>query len=163
MTRGLNASLSQCEYRDRQLGAAVACRLFGKGLSFTKRCTTEIPRAGSRQSWRRSVSYMHQPDLGMVMANALHVQANESARGILTPSQALEREGLRCGRTISSAGANLVATKPYLSIAVRRFVSIRREPRMACSGVQAALPQHFLNFCPDPQGHGSLRPTLLEA
>jgi hypothetical protein len=24
-----------------------------------------------------------------------------------------------------------------------------------------ALPQHFLNFLPDPQGHGSLRPTLL--
>jgi hypothetical protein len=142
MTRGLNASLSQCEYRDRQLGAAVACRLFGKGLSFTKRCTTEIPRAGSRQSWRRSVSYMHQPDLGMVMANALHVQANESARGILTPSQALEREGLRCGRTISSAGANLVATKPYLSIAVRRFcrfvVELEAIQAMPCPSIPAS-------------------------
>jgi hypothetical protein len=29
--------------------------------------------------------------------------------------------------------------------------------------VQVALPQHFLNFLPEPQGHGSLRPTLLEA
>jgi len=30
------------------------------------------------------------------------------------------------------------------------------------NGVQCkiTLPQHFLNFLPDPQGHGSLRPTL---
>src|SRR6516165_12441766 len=27
--------------------------------------------------------------------------------------------------------------------------------------IYAALPQHFLNFLPEPQGHGSLRPTLV--
>jgi hypothetical protein len=27
--------------------------------------------------------------------------------------------------------------------------------------VYAALPQHFLNFLPEPQGHGSLRPALV--
>ncbi len=32
-----------------------------------------------------------------------------------------------------------------------------------CVVLQAALPQHFFNFLPDPQGHGSLRPILLEA
>ena len=29
--------------------------------------------------------------------------------------------------------------------------------------VQPFLPQHFLNFLPEPQGHGSFRPTLVEA
>jgi hypothetical protein len=27
---------------------------------------------------------------------------------------------------------------------------------------QPSLPQHFLNFLPQPQGHGSFRPTLVE-
>jgi hypothetical protein len=28
---------------------------------------------------------------------------------------------------------------------------------------QPAWPQHLLNFLPEPQGHGSLRPTLVVA
>ena len=30
------------------------------------------------------------------------------------------------------------------------------------SGEGSQAPQHFLYFLPEPQGHGSLRPTLVE-
>ncbi len=35
--------------------------------------------------------------------------------------------------------------------------------RRLCFAVHGFLPQHFLNFLPEPQGHGSLRPTLFDA
>jgi hypothetical protein len=42
----------------------------------------------------------------------------------------------------------------------RTFTSL---PDRRCSRTQSNVtaPQHFLNFFPDPQGHGSLRPTFL--
>ena len=34
---------------------------------------------------------------------------------------------------------------------------------LQCSGPTPAIPQHFLNFFPLPQGQGSLRPTFAGA
>jgi len=48
-----------------------------------------------------------------------------------------------------------------------RFDVIEREVLLYASGegrrAHALLPQHFLNFFPEPQGQGSLRPTFVEA
>ena len=55
--------------------------------------------------------------------------------------------------------------RPRHGIARKQRAQGKHPARTAdgCVVFQAALPQHFLNFSPDPQGHGSLRPTLLEA
>ena len=47
-----------------------------------------------------------------------------------------------------------------LLIWIRWLYASGEDPGWRCL-VYAALPQHFLNFLPEPQGHGSLRPTLV--
>jgi hypothetical protein len=65
-----------------------------------------------------------------------------------------------------------------LPMSVSLFVTVRRRPRSFGTRVQGWFgsarlrigpklaaagqlrPQHFLYFLPEPQGHGSLRPTL---
>jgi hypothetical protein len=52
-------------------------RLLRPCLKFTIR--TSVPSGWIAERLKGPFAYVHQPDLGMAMANALHVQANESA------------------------------------------------------------------------------------
>ena len=90
-------------------------RLLRPCLKLTIR--TSVPLAWIAERLTDPFAYVHQPDLGMVMANALHVQVNESALAYSFLHK-------HWNERVYDAAARLAALEPTLLLSNISYLSI---------------------------------------
>jgi hypothetical protein len=104
---------------------------------------TSVPLGWIAERLRGPFAYVDQPDLGMVMANALHVQANESALAYsFLHKHWTERVHDAAARLAALEPTLLLSNIPYLSIAAASKAGI---PAIAMSSLNWA--DVFYHYC----------------
>ena len=120
---------------------------------------TSVPSGWIAERLKGPFAYVHQPDLGMVMANALHVQSNESALAYaFLHKHWNERICDGAARLASLEPTLLLSNIPYLSIAAASKAGI---PAIAMSSLNWA--DVFYHYCGHLPGAKAIWQQMVDA